>query len=220
MNGGGIPELLTEQAETAADMWRLFLVLALAVLALVLVLVLYVVIRFRRRDDSLPPQTHYRIPLEITYTVLPLLLIVGLFVVTVRSIDDIDEAISSPDLQVDVVGSQWQWQFTYPDSGVIVGGDDTERPEMWLPAGSSVRFNLETVDVIHSFWVPGFLFKRDLIPGSPSSFDVDVKQTTGRWTSGVCAEFCGLYHDRMDFAVRVVSPDDFQKWLDGQEGTS
>ncbi len=79
-----------------------------------------------------------------------------------------------------------------------------------------MRFNLEASDVIHSFWIPGFLFKRDLIPGSPSSFDVTVKDRTGTWDNGVCAEFCGLYHDRMRFSVRVVSQSDFDAWLTKQ----
>lgn len=208
-----LPPLITEQAETAAGVWRLFLVIALAVLTMVVVMTAYVVIRFRRRGDGMPKQTHYRIPIEIAYTAIPLALVVFLCIVAVRSADDVDARSASPDVEVDVLGSQWQWRFTYPESGAVVGGDGSARPELVLPAGRSVRFRLRSADVIHSFWIPGFLFKRDVIPGTVSTFDVDVKNRTGSWRSGVCAEFCGLYHDRMDFSVRVVTPDEFNAWL-------
>lgn len=216
MISAGLPPLLTEQAETAAGVWHLFLWLALGVFAMVFVMTMYVVIRFRRRRDSMPEQTHYRIAIEIAYTVIPLLLVIGLFAVTVRSLDEVD-ATSSPDLQVNVLGSQWQWRFTYPRSHVVIRGRGTARPELVLPAGAAVRFRLESADVIHSFWIPGFLFKRDLIPGSVSTFDVTVKHTTGTWADGVCAEFCGIYHDRMQFSVTVVSRADFDRWIDEQK---
>lgn len=214
MNNDGLPAPLTEQADTIADTWMLFLGIALAVLAFIIILVLYVIIRFRRRDEDLPRQTHYRIGVEISYTVIPLLLVVGLFVVALQTIRTVEATSDDPDLVVDVVGFQWQWQFEYPDAGVVVvGDDDTDPPELVIPADSSIRFNLESRDVIHSFWIPGFLFKRDLIPGTPTSFDVDVTDETGFYDSGACAEFCGLYHGRMTFHVRIVSPAEFDQWL-------
>ena len=173
------------------------------------------------RANKMVKNTHHRIGLEVAYTIIPLILVVGLFVVTVRTIRTVEATTDSPDLTVDVVGFQWQWQFTYPESGVVVvGNDDTEPPELVLPAGSSVRFNLESRDVIHSFWVPGFLFKRDLIPGTPTSFDANVNNETGFYDNGACAEFCGLYHGRMTFSVRIVSPDDFDRWLADQSSIS
>ncbi len=125
---GGIPTLLTEQADTASDVWRVFLILAIAVFAMVFLLLTYVVIRYRRRGDGLPRQTQYRIPLEVTYTVLPLLLVVGLLVVALKSTNSVDATTDDPDLVVQVLGSQWNWQFTYPDSGVVIGGDETPNP--------------------------------------------------------------------------------------------
>ena len=83
-----------------------------------------------------------------------------------------------------------------------------------LPTGTKVQFDLRSVDVIHSFWIPGFRFKRDMFPGQTQSFQVDVGTTTGSWPgSGVCAEFCGLDHHKMRFSVRIVSPDEFRQWL-------
>lgn len=220
MSTDTFPRLLTEQADTAAGVWRLFLILAFGVFTMVLVLTIYVVIRFRRRGDGMPKQTHYRIPIEIAYTVIPFALVVCLFLVTVRSIHEVDARVSSPDVQVDVLASRWEWRFTYADSGVVVDGRASHRPELVLPAGRSVRFRLKSVDVIHSFWIPGFLFKRDVIPGTVNTFDVSVKDGTGHWDSGVCAEFCGLYHDRMKFSVRVVTPEEFTAWSAQRKGRS
>ena len=206
---------VTEQAAQADRVWDLFLFLGYGVLALIVVLVCYVVVRFRRRDDRLPRQKHYNIPMEVTYTLVPLLVVVGLFAVTVVTVRAIDETDPAPDLVVHVTAFQWQWQFDYPDSGVsIIGGADGDDPELVLPANSSVRFDLESLDVIHSFWITAFRFKRDIIPGRPTAFSVDIDDSVGEYpNAGVCAEYCGLDHARMLFSVRILSPDDFDAWL-------
>lgn len=215
---------ITQQADDIDQVWNLFLYIGLGVLVLVLVLVLYIVVRFRRRDDRLPIQKHYNIPMEVTYTVIPFIVIMGLFAVTVGSIWAIDDAESSPDLTVDVTAFQWQWQFDYPDAGVTVvggGGGDNEIPELVLPARSRVQFDLESLDVIHSFWITAFRFKRDMIPGSPSSFSVDITDAPGFYpNAGVCAEYCGLDHARMQFSVRVLEPDEFATWIEQMQSAS
>ncbi len=206
---------ITDQAESVDDVWVLFLWIGFGVLALVVGLVLWVMIRYRRTDGRLPRQKHYNIPMEIAYTVIPFLVVCALFaltVVTVRAIDDTD---ADPDLVVHVVAYQWSWRFEYPDDGVtIVDDSDDENPELVLPASSTVRFDLESVDVIHSFWLTAFRFKRDMIPGSPSSFSVDIGDTVGEFpNAGVCAEFCGLDHARMRFRLLVLPPAEFDDWL-------
>ena len=180
----------------------------------VAVLIAYVVVRFRRRDTALPHQRRENIPVEITYVLVPLMIVVALFAITFVSVDAVDDTVDDPGLTVEVTGFQWQWQFVYPDAGVRVIGTDDEVPELVLPAATSVRFELTSVDVIHSFWVTGFRFKRDVFPGEVQTFDVVVGDTTGVFpTSGVCAEFCGLDHTSMRFAVRVVTPGEFEDWL-------
>ncbi|MDQ3470303.1 MAG: cytochrome c oxidase subunit II [Actinomycetota bacterium] len=209
---------LTEQAADLERIWDVFLIIAAGVGALVAGLVVFVVMRNRRRGD-LPRQQREHIPLELAYTVIPLLIVAGLFAITVgsvRAVDDLDDP-DAVDLVVDVVGFQWQWQFTYPESAaggeLVITGTEQEVPELVLPASSTVRFDLRAVDVIHSFWIPGFRFKRDMFPGEETSFQVDVAGTTGAWAdTGVCAEFCGLDHHRMRFSVRIVSPEDFAEW--------
>lgn len=209
---------ITEQAESIEDVWTLFVWIGLGVLALVIALVLWVVLRYRRTDNRLPRQKHYNIPMEVAYTAIPFLVVCALFAVTFVTVRAIDDPDAHPDLVVHVIGYQWSWQFEYPDEGVtIVDVSDDEDPELVLPASSTVRFDLESVDVIHSFWLTPFRFKRDMIPGSPSSFVVDIGDTVGEFpNAGVCAEFCGLDHARMRFSLRVLAPDDFDRWLAGQ----
>lgn len=213
---------LTEQAEDIDRVWDIFFISALAVGGFVAVLVLFILLRFRRRDDQLPRQVRENIPFEIAYTVVPLLMVIVLVTITfvsVRAIDDVSASDDDVDLVVGVTGFQWQWQFEYPEAGVVVTGTETDVPELVLPASSSVRFDLASVDVIHSFWIPGFRFKRDVIPGRESSFQVDIGDETGTFDAGgVCAEFCGLDHHKMFFDVRVVTPAQFEQWTAERTG--
>jgi len=213
---------LTSEAETVDRVWSAFLVSAAVIAALVIVLILYCVVRYRRRDDRLPVQTRQHIPTEIVYTAVPLLIVIVLFVVTfvtTRTVNRVHAA--EPDLVVDVTGFQWNWRFDYPDLGVTVNGSERERTELVLPSESTVRFRVTSVDVIHSFWIPGFRYKRDLIPGEITEFDVDVLDHTGTFpSSGICAEFCGLDHAYMRFDVRIVTPTEFELWAAQAESTT
>jgi cytochrome c oxidase subunit 2 len=199
-------------------LWQAAVIAALAVAALVWILVLTAAIRFRRRNDDIPSQSAHNTRIEAVYTAVPLVIVAVLFAATLRTEARVSEVAGRPDLEIEVVGFQWQWQITYEKLGVVVVGDDpANRPELVLPVGAKVRFVLRTNDVIHSFWVPGFLYKRDLIQGVDNVIDVDVDRV-GTY-DGRCAEFCGLDHYRMTFTVRVVEPDEFDQWL-VDEGSS
>jgi len=213
MSPTGLEPPLTEQAEDIDRVWNGFLAAGVVVGLLVFALLVYVMIRFRRRSATLPRQRREHIPLEITYTLLPLVIVAGLFGVTFGSLQALDEAGDEPDVTVEVVGFQWQWQFDYPASGVSVVGTEAERPVLVLPASSTVQFRLSSIDVIHSFWIPGFRYKRDVFPNQTQVFQVDVGPRTGDFPNrGICAEFCGLDHHKMRFDVRVVTPEDFTSW--------
>lgn len=201
---------LTEEAATMDRLWGVFLVIATVIGVLVAVLLVYSLIRFRRRDDRLPEQVRHHLPTEIAYTLVPFLIVIGLFVgtfVTVRAIERADEY----DLVVDVDGFQWQWRFRYPDHGIVVTGTEDVIPELVLPADTTVRFRLNSLDVIHSFWIPGFRYKRDMFPGQTAEFDVAVEDELGTY-DGACAEFCGLAHSEMNFTVRIVDIAEFDAW--------
>ncbi len=212
MRRGITPPVLTDEAADVDALWDVFLAIAAAIGLLVALLLVWCVVRYRRRDERLPRQVRHHTAVEIAYTVVPLLIVVGLFAATystVRAIDRRDE----PDLVIEVTGFQWQWRFTYPDQDTVITGGPGHEPELVLPSGETVRFELRATDVIHSFWVPGFRYKRDMFPGETSEFDVAIRDVTGHWANGACAEFCGLDHATMRFTVTVVDPAAFDARL-------
>jgi cytochrome c oxidase subunit 2 len=215
----GAPDPVTADGNRILSLWQGSVVTALAVGALVWALIAWSVVRYRRRRgaDGLPGQRADNLPVEIAYTLTPILIVAILFGFTVFTQEKVTARAARPDVVVDVIGYQWQWQFRYPDEGVVVTGSTAEpRPTMVLPVGSTVRLRLSTTDVIHSFWVPRFLKKLDLVPGLDNELDV-VVEDPGVFP-GRCAEFCGLDHARMDFRVEAVSPAAYRTWLD-QERT-
>lgn len=208
------PDKTTKQGQTFQDLWQPFLVIAGLVVLLIWGLVAWCVIRYRARpgDDGLPNQDGDKPRLELAYTLVPLLLVAVLFTASVIGERDISRLDDDPDLVVDVGGFRWDWQFTYVDAGIRVTGEPGERPVLRLPVGRTVRFRLHADDVIHSFWVPEFGTKRDLIPGLDNEIDIDIVEA-GTWT-GRCAEYCGLDHATMDFEVQAMPADEFDAWLD------
>ncbi|WP_436792766.1 cytochrome c oxidase subunit II [Actinospongicola halichondriae] len=210
----GAPTPASEQGREVFDLYRWYAALATGVGVFVTVLLVFVVVRYRRRsDDAIPSQKPYNIPIEIAYTAIPLLIVSVLFVFSVRTEDRVSAETDDPDLVIDVTGFQWQWRFDYVESGVVVNGSpESGVPELVLPLDRTTRLELRTADVIHSFWVPDFLVKRDMIPGIDNA--IDVTPTEVGTFDGVCAEYCGLDHGRMRFSVRVLAADDFDRWLE------
>jgi cytochrome c oxidase subunit 2 len=222
-SNNGFPDPVTESGDTTVGLWNLFTVMALAIGGLVYVLVAIIIIRYRRRgSDELPSQQQYSSKIEWGYTVVPLLIVAGMFALTVRAENEVTELVDDPDLVVEVVGYQWQWQFHYPEQDITVIADPAAFPDgsptMVIPQGRTVRLKLIANDVIHSFWVPEFLEKRDLIPEIDNEIDV-VATETGTW-QGRCAEFCGLDHWKMYFAVSSVTPDEFDDWVADQQAAA
>ena len=195
-----------------SDLWRGGVMTALVVGAIVLSLIIFTVIRYRRRGrDDVPSQRQYIIPLEIVYTVIPIVIVLVLFGFSYAVQDDVDALSDNPDVTIDVQGFQWQWQFHYRAEDVTVTGVPDRRPVMVLPINETVRLVLTSRDVNHSFYVPDFLFKRDAIPTVKNQFDLEVEKA-GTYR-GFCAEFCGLNHARMTFTVRAVSKAEFDDWV-------
>ena len=212
----GAPRGGTEQARDISDLYGLMFSAAIAVAAVVYGLILWSLWRYRRRNDDLPPQFRKHIPLEVLYTIVPVLVVGWLFVATIRTENPIDDLKPGPDLVLNVTGFQWQWKFEYPDHGVSITGGPDRPPEIWLPIGERVRITLRAPDVIHSFYVPEFLFKRDAIPGTVNEFDFVVEEE-GVFR-GECAEYCGLEHSQMIFTIRGAPPAEFEDWI-AEQGT-
>lgn len=212
----GAPDSVSTQGDEFTSTWRVFVIIALVVVALIWGLVAFMVIRYRHRSDEVPDQRQYRVPLEVTYTAVPLVVVAVLFAISVVAEDRITELSADPDLVVEVHGFQWDWQFTYEDEGIQVTGVPDGDAVLRLPVGRTIRFELVADDVIHSFWVPEFLTKRDLIPGVDNEIDIEITEP-GTWT-GRCAEYCGLQHTFMTFTVEAVAPDAFDAWVDDVTG--
>jgi cytochrome c oxidase subunit 2 len=221
----GWPEGITEQSQDMRELWTGSVIAALVVGFAVWGLILYSVVRHRKRGDELPKQTAYNLPLEIVYTILPFLIIAALFFYTVVVQNRVMERSDDPDEIVAVNAFKWNWQFVYPDTAgpdglpVNTVGSSSEIPILVLPIERSIRFEVASADVIHSFWVPEFLFKLDVIPGNENGrdnvFEVTV-QEEGAYV-GRCAELCGTYHAYMNFEVRAVSGDDYDAYLEARE---
>jgi len=153
--------------------------------------------------------------LEILWTIVPALVVTGLFVLVVGTLNQEQAISANPAVTIDVTGFQWQWTFEYPDQGLKYTGAGRNGPVMALPVNETVHIRLHSADVIHSFYVPQFLYKLDVIPGRTNEFDVVVQQV-GTF-AGQCAEFCGIGHADMHFTVQAMSPPDFQTWVAQQQ---
>jgi cytochrome c oxidase subunit II len=209
---------ISDQSQRMFDMWIGSVIAALAVGFFVWGLIFWCVIRYRKRGDELPPQTRYNLPIELLYSVAPFLVVSVLFYYTAVIQTEVNKTTPHPDVVVDVTAFKWNWQFAYegqpgPDGKpVTTTGTTTVVPILVLPVGKRIRFVEHSPDVIHSFWVPELLFKRDVFPGNVvNQFEVTIN-SEGRYV-GRCAELCGTYHSMMNFELRSVSQDVYDKFL-------
>lgn len=202
------PAPATEEGPRMLLMWQGSWLAAIITGAIVWGLILWSCIFHRKKhDNDIPIQTRYNLPIEALYTILPFVMIVTLFYFTERDQSILLDEDRPEDMTVNVVGRQWSWSFNYVDDNVYEAGTPGQQPELWLPVDNLVRFEVTAADVIHSWWVPNFLFKIDAIPGRTNSFELTPNKL-GTFT-GKCAELCGRDHARMYFTVRVVSEAEY-----------
>jgi cytochrome c oxidase subunit 2 len=211
---------VTDHTGRVTSLWVGTWIAALAVGLLVWGLTIWVMVRYRRRKEGvgLPPQLRYNVPLEILYTVVPVFMVAVLFYYTARDESALLDVSSKPDVTVNVVAKQWSWDFNYLEANTYESGVQVQldkatgeplnaEPVLYLPINKRVEFVLNARDVIHSFWVPAFLQKLDMLPGKTNRFQV-VPTQMGTF-QGKCAELCGAYHSQMLFKVKVVSQADY-----------
>jgi cytochrome c oxidase subunit 2 len=206
-----MPKGATAQSQSTLQLWQWSWVAALIVGAIVWFLIIYAVVRFyRRADDEVPIQTRYNFPMEILYTVAPVIIVLVFFKFVVSHQEEITKESSHPDHTIVVIGQQWSWTFNYYKDKDLDGqttvyepGTPAQLPTLYLPVNESVRFELRSPDVIHSFWVPAFNYKLDVVPGKVNTFEV-TPDRMGTFI-GRCSELCGTYHSRMLFNVKIVS---------------
>src|SRR5262245_2192584 len=216
------PIAVTSEGAKIRDLYTITFLIAAAIFIVVEGLIIWTVIRYRRKpgDDTLPPQTHGNNIAEFIWTVVPTIIVIFLFVISWQTLNVVDTASANVQTKIRAVAGQFQWQFDYlgPDGSTAVYTELLPLSElgggMVVPAGRTVQLQLVSKDVIHAFYVPQFLFKRDVVPGRTNSFDFTVNESdAGQTFRGQCAELCGTGHSIMLFDVVAKSGSEFDAWL-------
>ena len=214
----------TTQSKEVFSLYTLVFVMGAVVFFAVEGAIVWSILRYRRRDDRLPDQLHGNTMIEIVWTAIPTVIVLVLFALSTITLTNISAKAANPAVTIEVTGFQWQWTFRYldddqnPDNDYSITGSAAQPPSMVLPVGVPVRLKLTSQDVIHSFYVPHFLIKRDVIP-FPATIqpnELEFTITDPGTYGGQCAEFCGVYHSRMPFTIRAVAPAEFEAWLSSQ----
>lgn len=202
-----LPQAASTQAGPIDVMFNVHFWLIALFFSLIMVIMLYSAFVFKRKpgDEEDGPHIHGNSVLEIVWTVIPLIIVVALGIWGAIVLRDITAA--APDeMEVTVTGRQWSWSFAYPTQG------DFQSAEMVVPVGQPLSLNMRSEDVLHSFWVPEFRVKQDLVPGRTTILRVEPS-AEGEYKVR-CAEICGTEHANMLAPIRVVSAEEFQAWVD------
>ena len=214
----GLPEAAGDRAPYIHNLWIGTWIAAGIIGVGMWGLILWAAIRYSTRHNEMPRQSRYNLPMEIFYTLAPFIIIGVLFYYTILAQNSVQAKVPDPDVTIDVVGQKWSWTFNYREgenpavgSDVWEAGTINKTPDLYLPVGKSVHFNLSSPDVIHSFWVPSFYMKLDVVPGRHNNFY--VTPTKEGVFAGKCAELCGTYHSAMLFNVHIVSEDEYNAYL-------
>lgn len=219
----------TNQTERISALWVTSWVVLFGVGIIAWGLLMWSVAVYRRRrgQTGMPVQLRYNMPIEVFFTVVPLVLILGFYFFTARDEAAIEARFDKPDEVIQVYGKQWAWDFNYVNENVYTAGiqvqpdnslgaeqgavDQSSIPTLYLPVGKKIEIQLNARDVIHSFWVVDFLYKKDAIPGRTNYMSV-IPEREGTYM-GKCAELCGESHSMMLFNVKVVSQAEYDAYI-------
>jgi cytochrome c oxidase subunit II len=215
------PKPATAQARDVSNLYDIVFAIAVAIFIAVEGLIVWSILRYRRRptDVDLPPQTHGNNLVEALWTLIPTVIVLYLFAISWSTLNTVDAVSAQPDLRVHALAGQFQWQFEYLDANGkhVVTESEPEHAKgggMAVPVGRKVQVTLDSGDVIHAWYVPRFLFKRDVVPGQTNKFEFTVDPSeAGQVFRGQCAELCGTGHRTMLFDVVALTPADFDAWL-------
>jgi cytochrome c oxidase subunit II len=214
----GFPPPASDRSPYILNLWIGTWIAAFAVGVLVWALILWAANRYKTKHAKMPKQNRYNLPMEIFYTIAPFIVIAVLFYYTVLAQNEVQKKVADPEVTIDVVGQKWSWTFNYKAADDPAVGQDVweagtinKTPDLYVPVGKLIQFNLSSPDVIHSFWVPSFYEKLDVIPGRHNS--LQMRPTAEGVFAGKCAELCGTYHSAMLFNVHVVNENDYNSYL-------
>jgi cytochrome c oxidase subunit 2 len=213
----------SEQAGPIDTLFDVMIVLSCFVFAIVMVMFAYALWKFRAKpgDESDGKPIHGHTKLEIAWTVIPTIIVLFGAGYSWIVLDDI-EAEASDQMPLQVTGQQYKWTFQYPDETVGTGDDAAPltSDELHVPVDRQLAVTVEALDVLHSFWVPEWRIKRDLVPSGPGGDEIDdsfvVTPNEEGTFSLVCTELCGLGHSTMRATVVVESEEEFEGWVDEQ----
>ena len=219
VSGLGFEKGLSSVNDHSLSLWQWSWIAGGVVGVFTLILIMWPVFFHRKKDENFPKQTQYNIPVEVAYTIIPFIIVAVLFYFTVQSESKIVKI--TPDAQVshfiDVEGFQWSWQFNYKDAGdyksATVTGTPAQPPTLYLPLGENVRFTLTANDVVHGFWIPAFMIQMQNLPGVTNQLEFSANKL-GTFP-GRCNILCGRNHSQMLFTVKVVTPSEYQTYIQG-----
>ncbi|MCU1597931.1 MAG: coxB [Glaciihabitans sp.] len=217
----------TNHTSEVIGLWDTSWIVLIGVGVLTWGLIIWAAVVYRRRkgQTGLPVQLRYNLPIEIFYTVVPLILVLGFFAFTAKTQNSIEQPQAHPQVTIQVYGKRWAWDFNYVNANVYSPGIqaqpatpgktvDDALNTLYLPVGKRVEIQLYSRDVAHSFWIVNFLYKKDLIPGK-TNYMYFIPEKIGTY-QGKCAELCGQYHSLMLFQVKVVSQADYNAYITAQ----
>jgi cytochrome c oxidase subunit II len=215
-----LPQGVSPNGQRLYDLYNLISIPALFVFVLVEALLLTIVIRDRRRrlgPNYKPPQWHGNTRLEIAWTVAPFVILVAIGALSFNTLQqDFKRPFGSPsDMEINVTAHQFGWTYAYPQGFAISSEGNTNIQPLVVPTGRLVRLKIDSVDVIHSWWVPDIAGKTDAVPGYDNFTWFNIQQV-GQYR-GECAELCGAGHYSMQIMVKAVTPDDFDAWVADQQ---
>ena len=216
VSGLGFEEGITSVNDQSLTLWQGAWIAAGVVGVITLILILWPAVFHRLKKDSpeFPKQTQYNVPVEILYTVIPFIIVAVLFAYTVKKESVIVAKTTGPAHEISVEGIQWSWQFAYPEAGAgaVVTGTPAQPPTLYMPQGEKVRFTITSNDVVHGFWIPAFMIQMQNLPGVTNHLEFTANKL-GTYP-GRCNILCGRNHTQMLFKVKVVTPTEYQNYLE------
>lgn len=222
VSGLGFEEGVTSVNDQSLSLWQGAWIAAGVVGVITLILILWPAVFHRPKKDSpeFPKQTQYNVPVEILYTIIPLIIVAVLFAYTVRAQTVITAKTTGPAHEIAVAGFQWSWQFGYSDAGsdAVVTGSPAQPPILYLPQGEKVRFTITSSDVVHGFWIPAFMIQMQNLPGVTNKLEFTANKL-GTYP-GRCNILCGRSHAQMLFSVKVVTPSEYKSYLETLKGSA
>lgn len=231
VNGLFPPPAVTDRGVKVRELYGFVFAVAAFLFFLVEGLILWTVLRYRRKpgDDTLPPQTHGNAIAEVVWTTVPAVVVALIFIFSWQTLNIVDAVSVQPQTKIRVVGGQFQWTFEYLPADYDPAATPAPEPlytqlapvgddgGLVVPAGRTVQLYLYSPDVIHAFYVPQFLFKRDVVPGRLNTFEFTINASEAGGTfRGQCAELCGTGHRVMLFDVHALTGAEYDAWLQGK----